>query len=384
MTLSTWVALAAVLPLAAAGVTFRAASERPSPPPDAEDGVVINLRSTNIAMHLTPQRHGDIQKGCHYLNRALSVVSIKKPCLQVIKALEGDSGDRIGTGPETSVANYRLSIKGDRARMDFGGSAMLGRFGADGAIGEWKILDPTTGRIVDSDAFSQSIESAGELPFGAGSGSGTSSPFRLDNEVKGPTRSGVTEVIAGHTARKYDYSYDASILAHAGGGEHGGFGISVVGEIWYAEEGPYAADQAVVAVFRKMAPHLVLSTFGGDSKALAAFAAPGVVMRVREDITVSLYAASQTGMSAGAAPLLQGESLDEVTEISRQPLADDLFGAFAQPQQACDCSCDAYKELKAIGDLPKKEQEAHPKAMSLSMCAPECGMQWAMSCGKKR
>ena len=55
--------------------------------------------------------------------------------------------------------------------------------------------------------------------------------------------------------------------------------------------------------------------------------------------------------------------------------------SFDRGGQACDCSCHAFKELQAIGDLPKEQLQAHPKAMALIMCAPKCGMTWATQCG---
>jgi hypothetical protein len=187
-------------------------------------------------------------------------------------------------------------------------------------------------------------------------------------------------VIAGHTARKYDYTYRSSILAHAGEGERGGFGMRVVGEAWYAEAGPYADDVILRNLFRKLAPRMVVSALGGSSADRSSFGTPGVLLRVREAVTVFLY---PVGVGGPGEPILTGSSLDEVTEITRQPLADSLFGALEQPRQACDCSCAAFDELKAIAKLPKAKQEAHPKAMSLSMCAPECGMRWATQCKRK-
>ena len=129
-----------------------------------------------------------------------------------------------------------------------------------------------------------------------------------------------------------------------------------------------------------MAPHMVFASVGSGSAGLSAFGAPGVLLRVKEELTVLIYEVSERGMVAEGRPIMSTSSLDEVTAIMRRPLADSLFGALEQPQQGCDCSCEAYDELKAIAKLPKAKQEAHPKAMVLSMCAPECGMRWGTQC----
>ena len=223
---------------------------------------------------------------------------------------------------------------------------------------------------------------------------------------------GATRTIAGHSTRGYAYDYEMDLamggfpgMAAPPAGAVAGAQNVVTGEAWIADDLP-EADQ-IAAFFRRFADSFDGGMLGGQIGVMADLAALGVPLETKE--TLRTYLISQIPGSDERQLLVESVSTSTVTNISMATLTDEeLFGPGGMPTSAtagseaavspvppgtagaagvpdgsvrtvdegCDCSCEAAEELQAISELPEDEQAAHPRAMPLAMCAPECAMRW--------
>jgi hypothetical protein len=266
--------------------------------------------------------------------------------------------------PESSTMNYVVSLKGDRMRVDMGGSSLLAALTPDGSVAEWAVLDPASGRVINSDAFDTAILRDNFDPYAAVPG-----VFEIRDSKISP--GGGAREIHGFTAQRYTYAYRLDIYPAGKGEQVPVIMVLTKGSAWIAPGGP-DVDRDVAVVFRNWA-----EGFGnqGNGKSLAQ---QGLLLGADETktVTIGLTQSDEAGIE-----VLQGSASFDVTDISRQPLDDAQFSGFERGETGCDCSCDAWKELQAIGEMSREEQEAHPKAMTLSMCAPKCATTW-MKCPK--
>ncbi len=298
------------------------------------------------------------------------------PALNLLGYLVGpnedlqEAYDALGP-PETVTQDVTVYIKGARMRVDIGGNSLLGKLAPDGTVAEWAVLDPASGRIVESDFFNAAMQGASD-PYEAFGG-------EVERPTRVVTRTSETREIQGHTAQKYVIQ-DWVVLNTGLEGEEGELGVSLnsVTDTWVATNGPYTEDAGIVQFFRVFGQGLGLNPQNPGQSAQGDDLPPAaIILASHEEAAVSVGSVSAgTGSQIATAT-----SSTEIRSISRRPLDDALFSGFDRSEQACDCSCAAFKELQAIGKLPKDQQQAHPKAMALSMCAPKCGMKWAMQCG---
>jgi hypothetical protein len=291
--------------------------------------------------------------------------------LEIVSALGGDvnaAGDAVGK-PKSSVTDFTVSLKGNRMRMDVGGSSLLAGLQADGSAAEWAVLDPASGRVIQGADFDPSAGVA----VAAENGGFFRSLIEGLEETKFAdvtTSDKGTRQIAGHTTHGYGYGY---LLAGAVPGEAPWvIGTRVDGTIWVAEDGPYIDDELLVAFFRSVGAEIISGVLVTPPAEIMALAQQRPVLAKSEELKVFLIG-NESGQ--GTAPM-QGSSSFEVKEIASGPLDAALFGGFEQAEKQCDCTCKGFKELKAIGKLSKRQQEAHPKAMALSMCTPQCMTTW--------
>jgi hypothetical protein len=332
----------------------------------SDSGVVVNIRSESVSPGLDKQSPG----AAFFEALAKAAIAVAEQAgvkpTNAEAAIQNELGSALD--PETTVSDYVVSVKGNRMRVDMGGSSLLAGLTPDGSVAEWAVLDPASGRLIASDMFDAAVRDgeAGYNPYGLVQGE----VEILDGTV---TRSGGTREIQGFTAYRHDYGYGVHLFPV--GKEEGVpfLAVRTVGEAWIAEDGP-DVDPDVATVFRAWA-----HSFGNQGNG-AKLAERGLLLGASETKTVAMGLA---GSDSPGAPVLRGSTSFDVTGISRQPLDDARFSGFERAEKQCDCSCDAFKELQAIGEMSREEQEAHPKAMTLAMCAPRCTMTW-MQCPKKK
>jgi hypothetical protein len=320
-------------------------------------GLVIEIETSTTA----PGLSANVQQG---INSALMAIAVLVPQENV-----GDwnaAMEELGP-PETITQDVTVYIKGARIRVDIGANSLLGRLAPDGSVSEWAVLDPASGQVMDSDFFDRAVRagSADEYEAFGGDADVTSMGVTASNEFRN---------IQGHEARKYTIG-ESVVLATDMEEESGtplGVALSSTTDAWVATDGPYTEDAGIVQFFRVFGRELNLMPEQSNSD--DGLPPSAIVLETHERAYISIGAA---GMGE---PLATASSSTVVKSITRQELDDELFSGFERGEEECDCSCDAFKELQAIGKLPKEEQQNHPKAMALSMCAPKCGMQWAMQC----
>jgi len=265
-----------------------------------------------------------------------------------------------------AVTDFTVSVKGNRLRMDVGGSSLLAGLKADGSPTEWAVLDPASGRVVKQAVWypethpTDAVNTAFSLVFGEMESGISSSPV----ERRG------TSQIAGHTAREYGYGYQ--IRASAPDGPDLMFAVK--GSVWVVEEGPYKDDPALRAFQLTAGSHVFSRMFLDPPAEVAAIADKGPMVKQTEETTYAI------GSEPVGMPLVVTALGFKVDVIRREPLDDSRFAGFERQEQNCDCSCEAWDELEGIGKLSEAEQAAHPKAMTLSMCMPACVGTWMKSC----
>jgi hypothetical protein len=180
-----------------------------------------------------------------------------------------------------------------------------------------------------------------------------------------------TRLIAGHTARGYEFYYHhwTGVAVN-----YEGLGLDVRGEVWIAGEGPYLDELIRSPFFRgaTMGSSIVQATAPDLITALGLL---GPIIERSEAVTLQEGEYLKT--------LLHSTSSFQVTQIFSQPKDDEYFSGFERQEQACDCSCGGWNQLEALTKLSKKEQAAHPKSMTLAMCGPKCMAQW-IPCAQKK
>lgn len=313
-------------------------------------GLVAEIEMTSTAPRLRP----DAQAG---LNRAVGSLAFLASGLEgrnreeAIEALEG-----LGP-PQTVTQNITVYVKGARIRVDIGENSLLGRLTPDGTVEEWAILDPASGRLMATDFFDRAVQARSAAEYeAAGIGAQLDPPVvRATDEFR---------TINGHSTRLYRISERVLIPTQMD------LGAAITNEIeaWVATEGPYQEDPGIVQFFRLFGEELNLSPAAG-------LPAPAMVLETEESGVIHLTLHS--GSATEGLWLAEATSSTVIKNVSRRELDDEMFSGFEREEKGCDCSCSAFKELEAISKLPKQEQQNHPKAMSLAMCARECGGAWA-------
>jgi hypothetical protein len=325
-------------------------------------GLVIEIETTTTA----PGMSENLQQG---LNSALAVIARYVPTENVPdwnEALE-DFGP-----PETITQDVTVYIKGARIRVDIGANSLLGKLAPDGSVSEWAVLDPASGQVMESDFFDAAMRGS-EDPYAAFGGDVQLPPRQV-------SRTNETRQMQGHTVQRYVIE-DGVALSTGLENENGdqlGAQLRSVTDAWVATDGPYTEDPGIVQFFRVFGGELGLMPRASGQPSSGDNLPPGaLVLATREVADVSLAIA---GAGPGSS-IAQATSSTEIKSISRQELDDDLFDGFEAEEKECKCSCQEFVELQAIGRLPKAQQQNEPRAMALAMCAPECGMAWAMNCG---
>jgi hypothetical protein len=253
-------------------------------------------------------------------------------------------------GPQ--VSEYTVYIRDDLMRMDLGGSSLVARLSSDASTTTWVVLDEASGRIVNTTAFDEGISRFG--PAGQNMGEVVRTPPVV-------TRTSRTDSILGRSVTQYDYEYGMNLEPFGSGQPR--VEATVKGHAWIATDSPVAQSDYEAAL-------LSILSAGVMGKDLGL----GLPLRTSESQVVKILS------STHGAVVMEGSSSSEVTAISRQSLDDALFGVDQPVVKQCDCSCEAYKRLMAIGEMSEEQQAAQPDAMPLAMCAPKCGFQWATAC----
>ena len=120
------------------------------------------------------------------------------------------------------------------------------------------------------------------------------------------------------------------------------------GEAWIAELGPYAADPRVDGFARLVAESVGNQGFGSSG---TEFSERGMVLATND--TTDFYM-TQVRAESGGQVGAQSVSLEHyssaftVTDISPQPLDDELFSGFERQEKGCDCSCKGWTALEAV------------------------------------
>jgi hypothetical protein len=325
-------------------------------------GLVIEIETTTTAPAPSESLQQGLQQGLNGALVALSDFLSQGDMGELSEAMEG-----LGP-PETITQDVTVYIKGARIRVDIGANSLLGRLAPDGSVSEWAVLDRASGQVMDSDFFNRAIQASSAAEYEA---------FGGDAEVI-PTEVSVgseLRTIQGHQTRKHTITKSA-ILATAMEGETGtplGAMVNSTVDAWVATDGPYTEDAGIVQFFRVFGQELNLMPQPSASN--DGLPQGAIVLEAHEVANISIG-------SVGTGELLATASSSTVVKgISRQELDDELFSAFEAEEQECKCSCEEFEELQAIGRLPKAQQQNEPRAMFLSMCAPKCGVSWAMNCG---
>lgn len=322
-------------------------------------GLVVKIETTSTA----PGLSSNAQQG---VNRALAVVA------QFVSGLSDadqeawdDAMEELGP-PETVTQDVTVYIKGARMRVDIGANSLLGRLAPDGTVSEWAILDPRSGQVMDTDFFDRAVKARNAAEYeGFGGDTGLTPPVVRST--------GDSREIQGHTAQKYVITQSV-VLATGMSGPGGGPLATLLRsetDAWVATDGPYTEDAGIVQFFRIFGDELNLNA--PESSSGVGLPAGGMVLETQERVDISIG-------SAGGGPseaLMTATSSTVVKDISRQELDDELFAAFDREEKGCDCSCSAFKRLQAISEMPTQQQQNHPEAMSLAMCARECAGRWA-------
>ncbi len=344
---------AAVAFAAVCGLAFVATAQGPIPAPSGS-ALVIKGHSEDVE----PQLSQDVQDD-------LFAIAARVEQLLPVKSANAINSKAFETEPTTM--DFTAAVKDNRLRLDFGSSSILAKLGPDGSLGESAILDPKTGRVVKSAVSPITASGARDAAtqvfrklFDKISGGQTMSVLVTPGEVR---------EIAGHAARGYAYAYSAGSP-----GARAGIAMTVAGTVWIAQSGPYMEELSQFPLFREDVEQQMFVALLPPPAKVTALARQGPILAKSEEVTITVWAANGEG---DATPVpVQGSSSFEITSISRQPMDDTYFAGFEQAGQECDCTCAGWDELDRISKLPKDQQAANPKSMTLSMCAPKCAMKW--------
>jgi hypothetical protein len=233
-----------------------------------------------------------------------------------------------GNGKPLVTTSY---YKGDRSRVESGGSVIIVTGKADG--GKTFVLDPVA-RTYYVQATSGGAGNAAALS--------EDSPFlssvRIDGDLKVDSSSSVTKNIAGRVAKLYRLTGNFKIML--GGGDNGGAGfplanVTLNGEQWTTETLTVPTLGAAVpgaSTFLNAMPPLLAKS---DAKLKTQMAAiKGYPLLSAVSVTVTMPKDSPFAeMAAGAFPTKPITARTEVKQLSEDPLPDDLFAVPAGYKQ---------------------------------------------------
>lgn len=348
--------LAAALGLAAAFVPVHAAAAQ-DPYPDLDDiGLVMHVHTETVAPNVAPQSEPLFEKV------GVSVVLLLGEVVNLARATDVALLLRDIKEGTPSSSDLVIRVKDDRMRVDMGTSALLARLDTlDQSVLEWGVLDPGSGRVVDSDLFDVAVRERSSAPYEAIGGDGGNVDVV---ENRGPTRTDVFEQIAGHTARRYDFGEEIDVYPLGTDGEvYPRVKMERSSQAWIAEDGPYVNDPDAAAVSRELTRTL--------PPALVQLTAGGLLLGANDSTTITVGVTDAEGWGRGGS--LEASSSFRVTHLSREVVDDALLAGFEQDEQACDCSCAAFEQLKELS-------ESDPNAMGKAVCAQRCMSKWVPAC----
>ena len=331
------------------------------------EGITIVVESETTDLHLEQGLRSELAPLAYMVLSVISRVGSQEAMTAFLEVVRD-------ARPETTELDYTVNILDNYMRMDFGGSSMIGHVDTEGNT-DWKILDQASGQLLDSEMFN--------LGLAANESSEVFSELEMlrsiVNNESSVTPRGETRQIAGHQARKYEYRAENYLepIPIDDDGNMVTIMILNFGSVWVASDSPFADDPVVHALFSGFSNSLRSTGLASEQREEIRNA--GMLLGHEDETRVIVDLIDSGGDNAKV--LQQASSKTEIVEMSRTSVDPTLFSAITQEKQRCDCSCRAFGELQAIGKLSKREQDAHPKAMTLSMCAPKCAMRWAR-CGQ--
>lgn len=337
-------------------------AQDPYPDPD-EVGLVMRVHTETVTPRLSEDKDAGFGELLMYIRYSRQLLEHLTDPFDRAPPPE-EHPESVEAAPP-AILDYTIYVKDDRMRVDMGSSSLLARLAPDGSVAEWGVLDPGSGRVVQSDYFDEAVRERSTEPYDPAGGTGDNVELKVAED---PAPTGETDEILGHVAREYQYSYELHIYPlgrRPAGPDRGTVWIQVetTGTAWVAEEGPYVGNPDAASVFRVFVQ--------SHPSKVATLADRGLLLAVSESSTISLVGADEPVMLGFEA--LETSSSFEVTSIDLQPVDDALLAGFEQGKQACDCSCAAFEELKQL-------QEEDPNAMGKAMCSAECAMRWATEC----
>lgn len=354
--------LAAALGLVAAFVPVHAAVAQ-DPYPDLDDiGLVMHVHTETVSPNLG-ETSGKL------LGAMLDPIG--GLLLFVVHEVAGaEARDEFAQGlgdvanPIPSEQDLVIRVKDDRMRVDMGTSSLLARLDEDRSVLEWGVLDPGSGRVVDSDLFDVAVRERSSAPYEVIGGDGGNVHVA---ETRGPIPTDEFEQIAGHTARRYDFGHIIDVYPLGTDGEfYPRVNMVRYSRAWIAEDGPYVNDPDAAAVSRELTRTM--------PPELAQLTARGLLLGANDSTTITVAAAKDAHGWAMAGSL-EASSSFRVTHLSREVVDDALLAGFEQDKQECDCGCAAFEQLKELS-------ESDPNMMGKAMCAQKCMPKW-MSCIKR-
>lgn len=352
--------LAAALGLVTAFVPVPAAVAQ-DPYPDLDDiGLVMHVHTVTVAPNLPEESEPPLS-------------AIKDPIFTLLVIVDDIAGEDAARDlvqelkdlrePTPSESDLVIRVKDDRMRVDIGTSALLARLDTlDRSVLEWGVLDPGSGRVVDSDLFDLAVRERSSAPYEVIGGDGSNVH---ETKTLGPFRTDEFEQIAGHTARRYDFAHGIEVYPLGTDGP-----AKVVMHrnswAWIAEDGPYVNDPDAAAVSREFTRTL--------PPELVQVAAGGLLLGANDTTTIVVQGIIDGEPQARTAAL-EASSSFRVTHLSREVVDDELLAGFEQDKQECDCSCAAFEELQTLS-------ESDPNVMGKAVCAKKCMPKW-MPCVNK-
>lgn len=272
----------------------------------------------------------------------------------------------------TSTMDYIVKIKGNRMRVDMGGSSLLARLAPDGSVAEWGVLDPASGRVMNSRTFDRGVRNA-NVAFREFPGEFEIAPATVSRESE-------TRTILGYPARRYRYTRHLSLFPLGRDTGAPQLVVKKYGSAWLARYKD--VPEMDLALFLQVWARSFNDQGSGPMAVDEELKERGLLLETHDTTEIELHAYHPAG-SGTASPLMTTSASTTVTSVDRPQLDPVLFGGFETPKKECNCSCAAYDTLQAIGKLSKKEMEQHPRAMALAMCMPKC-VSYYMKCPRPK
>lgn len=349
---------AAALVLAVASSPILPAQAQ-DPYPDLDDiGLVMHVHMESVAPHLGHDSGNDLVELASRSPLLSDILTSSMFFSTENLEEEDEEGESMVDllNPSPSERDLLIRVKDARMRVDMGTSGLLARLDTlDRSVLEWGVLDPGSGRVVDSQLFDAAVREGSSAPYDAVGSGGDVQVL----ETRGPTQTDEFAQIAGHTARRYDFGQEINVFPlGTDGSANPVVRIERSSRAWIAETGPYVNDPDASAASRQFTR--------GMPPELARLASGGLLLGADDESTITVGMATIDGASGGS---LEASSSFRVTRLSREVVDDALLAGFEQDEQACDCSCDGYRELMSL-------TEEDPNAMGKAMCAMDCASKW--------